>query len=249
MVIITLLQLTLLLSTSFRFLPFFCYAFHDKGSSSFGFLKRMTRHEGSKRVIEADEPHIENILDKYSSLKNISSLALGSSYWSPPSQALSQLFQNSTIEDKCIHKYGNILGMPELIDAIKLNLAKKGLDTRNLSTAVTAGANQAFVNLALALCDDSDDAVVIAPFYFSHKMALQFAGAKVHICPFDRNTLMPDWAALSSLIANLQPKMVGRQAGRHLCSRFHCYNTKHLLIFLLEGCGDYSEQSLWLCLE
>ena len=38
---------------------------------------------------------------------------------------------------------------------------------------VTAGANQAFVNVVLALCDQSDRVVLFKPYYFNHLMALQ----------------------------------------------------------------------------
>jgi aspartate/methionine/tyrosine aminotransferase len=33
---------------------------------------------------------------------------------------------------------------------------------------VTAGANQAFVNLVLTLCDESDSVVLFKPYYFNH---------------------------------------------------------------------------------
>jgi aspartate/methionine/tyrosine aminotransferase len=33
---------------------------------------------------------------------------------------------------------------------------------------VTAGANQAFVNLVLTLCDESDRVVLFKPYYFNH---------------------------------------------------------------------------------
>lgn len=38
---------------------------------------------------------------------------------------------------------------------------------------VTAGANQAFVNLVLALLDPQDSVVLFAPYYFNHMMAIQ----------------------------------------------------------------------------
>lgn len=41
---------------------------------------------------------------------------------------------------------------------------------------VTAGANQAFVNLVIALLDPSDKAALFAPYYFNHRMALQMTG-------------------------------------------------------------------------
>jgi aspartate/methionine/tyrosine aminotransferase len=41
---------------------------------------------------------------------------------------------------------------------------------------VTSGANQAFVNVVLALCDASDRVVLFVPYYFNHIMALQMTG-------------------------------------------------------------------------
>ena len=32
---------------------------------------------------------------------------------------------------------------------------------------VTAGANQAFINLVLTICDAGDEAILISPYYFS----------------------------------------------------------------------------------
>jgi aspartate/methionine/tyrosine aminotransferase len=42
---------------------------------------------------------------------------------------------------------------------------------------VTNGANQAFGHIAFTLIDDNDTALIFAPYYFSHKVALQIAGA------------------------------------------------------------------------
>ena len=38
---------------------------------------------------------------------------------------------------------------------------------------ITSGANQAFVNVVLALVDASDRVVLFSPYYFNHLMALQ----------------------------------------------------------------------------
>lgn len=38
---------------------------------------------------------------------------------------------------------------------------------------VTAGANQAFVNVVLTLLDPSDRVVLFVPYYFNHLMAIQ----------------------------------------------------------------------------
>lgn len=41
---------------------------------------------------------------------------------------------------------------------------------------VTAGANQAFSNLTVALVDAADKTVLFTPYYFNHLMALQMCG-------------------------------------------------------------------------
>jgi aspartate/methionine/tyrosine aminotransferase len=41
---------------------------------------------------------------------------------------------------------------------------------------VTAGANQAFVNIVLSLVDEGDRVVLFTPYYFNHIMALQMTG-------------------------------------------------------------------------
>ena len=42
---------------------------------------------------------------------------------------------------------------------------------------VTAGANQAFTNVAVALLDASDKVVLFSPYYFNHMMAIQVPAA------------------------------------------------------------------------
>ena len=43
---------------------------------------------------------------------------------------------------------------------------------------VTAGANQAFTNLVLALLDEDDAAVLFKPYYFNHLMAVQVSTSR-----------------------------------------------------------------------
>lgn len=50
--------------------------------------------------------------------------------------------------------------------------------------------------------------VILAPYYFSHKLALQLCGAKVIVCPFDRCTLLPNWLILQQIMTEERPKMV-----------------------------------------
>lgn len=41
---------------------------------------------------------------------------------------------------------------------------------------ITAGANQAFVNVILSICYPMDDVLLILPYYFSHFNALVMTG-------------------------------------------------------------------------
>lgn len=50
------------------------------------FVQTMT-----KRLEATENPYIEDVLENYSSLPNLTMMALGSSYWGPPSEALSLL--------------------------------------------------------------------------------------------------------------------------------------------------------------
>ena len=46
---------------------------------------------------------------------------------------------------------------------------------------VTAGANQAFANVVLAVLDPEDTCVLFAPYYFNHMMALQLSGGAKNV--------------------------------------------------------------------
>lgn len=70
------------------------------------------------------------------------------------------------------------------------------------------GANQAFMNMALAVLDSGDNVIIIAPYYFSHKLSCQLVAANVTVCPFIPSTFAPDWEALTTLVRDLHPRMV-----------------------------------------
>ena len=76
---------------------------------------------------------------------------------------------------------------------------------------VTAGANQAFVNLVLGLLDPGDKVVLFRPYYFNHLMALQMTGGSRSVCygPCHPQTFHPDLQWLQRQLDEIQPpKMV-----------------------------------------
>lgn len=165
----------------------------------------------SKRLSDTEPPYIEDVLDMYISLSipNLTMLALGSSYWIPPDEALKQLKDTDyTSAPMNLHRYGSIMGDSELRTKISSMLQVKGLDMTIMDVIITTGANQAISNTALALLDQGEHAIVIAPYYFSQKLACQLAGAIVNVCPFDRDTLLPQWDALENMMKIENTKVV-----------------------------------------
>ena len=79
------------------------------------------------------------------------------------------------------------------------------------------GANQAFMNTALAVLDSGDNVIIVAPYYFSHKLSCQLVAANVTVCPFDPSTFAPNWEALTILVKDLQPRMVSSTIYFRVC--------------------------------
>jgi aromatic aminotransferase len=83
-------------------------------------------------------------------------------------------------------------------------------DAAQVDVMVTAGANQAFVNILLTLTDASDPVVLYKPFYFNHLMAVQMTGGSRTVL-FGPPTegLKPDLDWLEELLnSEKAPKMV-----------------------------------------
>lgn len=45
----------------------------------------------TERMLATENPYIEDVLEKYCSIPNLTMMALGSSYWEPPAAALQSL--------------------------------------------------------------------------------------------------------------------------------------------------------------
>lgn len=110
----------------------------------------------TSRMEATENPYIEDVLDKYASLPDLTMMALGSSYWGPPTDSLLRVANDLGVRE--VHRYGNILGDTALKEEIRENLNVKGFNTTDLDMMITPGANQGFTNIALALCDPGDTA-------------------------------------------------------------------------------------------
>uniref|UniRef100_A0A7N0TRV0 Aminotransferase class I/classII large domain-containing protein n=1 Tax=Kalanchoe fedtschenkoi TaxID=63787 RepID=A0A7N0TRV0_KALFE len=124
-------------------------------------------------------------------------------YWQPPKQALDKV--KDLVWEPAISRYGADEGMIELREA----LLKKLLVENNLhksSVVVTAGANQAFVDLVLTLCDAGDSVVMFAPYYFNAYMSFQMTGVTdILVGPGDPKTLHPDADWLEKTLSETKP--------------------------------------------
>jgi aspartate/methionine/tyrosine aminotransferase len=100
------------------------------------------------------------------------------------------------------------MGQPELREAL---LERHGVAASSkLDVVVTAGGNQAMANVCLAVLDPGDAAILVAPYYFSHKAAIDLAGAEAVVTGFEEGSFQPDVGAVTRALetANGCAKMV-----------------------------------------
>jgi aspartate/methionine/tyrosine aminotransferase len=64
---------------------------------------------------------------------------------------------------------------------------------------VTVGANQAFLNAVLAICDPGDEVILLSPYYFNHEMMITLASAVPVPVDVDER-LQPDLPAIAAAI-------------------------------------------------
>ena len=159
------------------------------------------------RIQKTERPHLTDVCDKYADIPNLVMMCVGSVAWSPPKPVMEAMSNDLQLMTH-LNGYGDLLGEERLRTHLKHHLQRSGINTESLDVTVTAGANQAFINITMALCDPGDKAVLVAPFFCSHKLGLQLCGAEVSVCPFDPSTFAPNFTVLESMLVTLKPKMV-----------------------------------------
>eukprot|EP00443_Scrippsiella_acuminata_P078693 CAMPEP_0115566366 /NCGR_PEP_ID=MMETSP0271-20121206/103547_1 /TAXON_ID=71861 /ORGANISM="Scrippsiella trochoidea, Strain CCMP3099" /LENGTH=374 /DNA_ID=CAMNT_0003000671 /DNA_START=26 /DNA_END=1147 /DNA_ORIENTATION=- len=131
--------------------------------------------------------------------EGVMSLAQGIVHWAPPPAVAEAVARAAAEPDTSA--YGADDGMAELRNRLAEKLQKEnGLE--GVSVMVTAGANQAYTNVVVAVLDAEDGAVLFAPYYFNHLMAIQMTGGsdRVVLGPVNKDFL-PDAAWLEDKLA------------------------------------------------
>ena len=127
------------------------------------------------------------------------SLGQGVVHYGPPEAALAAIPEFlATVPH---HRYIPDAGLPELRSAFERKLrAENGIEAPfDRTIYVTAGANQAFLNAVLAICDPGDEVILLSPYYFNHEMAVALASAVPVPVPVD-GRLQPDLPAIAAAI-------------------------------------------------
>jgi len=147
----------------------------------------------SKRVRATDVPCIVTMQEMLRGKEGVMSLAQGIVHWLPP-PAVAEAVAKAAFEPDT-SSYGADDGLPALREALTDKLrVENGLD--NVRVMVTAGANQAYTNLVVAVLDAEDASVLFAPYYFNHLMAIQMTGGsdRVVLGPVNKDFLPDiDW--------------------------------------------------------
>ncbi|ESW22683.1 hypothetical protein PHAVU_005G173300 [Phaseolus vulgaris] len=157
----------------------------------------------SRRALETEMPVMVQMQEVIRGSKNAVSLAQGVVHWQPPEQALKKV--KELVSDPIVSRYGNDEGIPELREALRKKLRNENNLCKS-SVMVTAGANQAFVNLVLTLCDPEDSVVLFAPYYFNAYMSFQMTGVtNILVGPGSPDTLHPDADWLERILSETKP--------------------------------------------
>ncbi|KAL6972823.1 Aromatic aminotransferase iss1 [Sarracenia purpurea var. burkii] len=162
----------------------------------------------AKRALLTDTPVMVQIQELIRGSKDVLSLAQGVVYWQPPKLALEKA--KELVWEPSVSHYGADEGLPELREALIRKLRKEN-NIHKSSVMVTAGANQAYANLVLTLCDAGDSVVMFAPYYFNAYMSFQMTGVtNILVGPSNPNTLHPDadWLQRTLLETKPTPKLV-----------------------------------------
>lgn len=185
---------------------------------------RVPRPDPSRRIRQTTSPVIDDVIATYANEVQFN-LAPGATYFGMSSQVRAKMIAllDDPHQSRHLSNYADVLGSPRLrtlwantiirgYDAICPSPdATNGTVSEDLLQSeqhviprqelmITAGANQAFVNVILATCDACDQVLLILPYYFSHFNALVMTGVIPVLVPVEKETLQPKLADIAERI-------------------------------------------------
>lgn len=154
---------------------------------------------GRARSVQA--PIIPQVAEWIRAHPGTLSLGQGIAGYPPPPEAFTEVLRLHS--EPLLHRYQPVEGLPELREALRVKLANNnGIVLGPEHTLqVTAGANAAFQQIILALCDPGDEVILPLPCYFNQDMALALANVRAVCVPGDHR-LHPDVDALAQAITS-----------------------------------------------
>lgn len=141
----------------------------------------------SRRASGVQLPVIPTVAGWIAQTPGTISLGQGVAYYGPPPEALRAA--ERFLAEPGGHAYKPDAGIPELREAFQKKLhVENGFDAPfERRIIVTAGANQAFFNVVLAICDPGDEVILVTPYYFNHEMAIALADCRAVCVRTDGN--------------------------------------------------------------
>lgn len=143
----------------------------------------------SRRLHSVQTPIIPVIADLIRAHPGTISLGQGVVNYGPPPAAVAEIAQFLAEPEN--NKYQGVFGLPTLLEAISQKLATENRFSVGAAHGnrlmVTAGGNQAFLNVVLAILDPGDEVILPVPYYFNHEMAIAMANARAVLVPTDAN--------------------------------------------------------------
>jgi aspartate/methionine/tyrosine aminotransferase len=139
----------------------------------------------SRRAEAVQLPIIPQVADWIRQHPGTLSLGQGVAGYPPPTEAWLELHRLK--DDPSLNRYQPVGGLPELTEALAERWQRRS--GRSIGTdrflMVTAGANAAFLQAILAICDPGEEVILPVPYYFNQEMALGLANVRPVLLPTD----------------------------------------------------------------
>jgi aspartate/methionine/tyrosine aminotransferase len=153
----------------------------------------------SERAGAVQAPIIPQVAEWIRSCPGTLSLGQGVAGYAPPAEAWEEVARLQ--REPLLNRYQAVDGLPSLVEALesKLTVGNGMPMGGERSLMVTAGANAAFQQVILALCDPGDEVILTLPYYFNQEMALALASVRAVKVPAD-SRFSPDVEAIRRAI-------------------------------------------------